>query len=376
MRQSITQKKLFFFFIGTTAELIKISPVFKAFKRRSIGFKIINSGQNTLNFDELKPIIGKHVASYTIRLKSIKLSKNLYIRFIIWMIKAFINHMLFFGNELRGIDRKKTFFIVHGDTISSLLGAIVSKVYRLRLVHIESGLRSYNFFEPFPEEFCRFIVSKLADIHFCPNTWAVNNLNKSRGIKINTIQNTLIESLSLGLKVNKSSKWEKMLNNKKFFLLILHRQEHILFKKELTKNFIKIITDSANNDLICVFVLHKLTEKFLKEEGILKKIKQNKNIFLFPRLPYIEFMQIMAKTEFIATDGGSNQEEAYYMGKPCLILRDATERIEGLGKNALLSHANVKIVRDFLKNYRKYQRKPVSFVTPPSKIIVDYLLKT
>lgn len=75
------------------------------------------------------------------------------------------------------------------------------------------------------------------------------------------------------------------------------------------------------------------------------------------------------------TDGGSNQEEAYYLGKPCLILRNTTERIEGLGKNALLAYGNVTIVTDFLKGWNKYKKRRVYISRVPSKIIADFLFK-
>ena len=361
-------------FIGTTAELIKLAPVIKELKKRKLDFKIVASMQNVLYLSELKPLIGEQSIYYKSILKPFKSPfNNEYLSFVFWAIKNLGNFILYFHNEFKGMEKKKIFFIVHGDTVSSLIGAIAAKINRTKLVHIESGLRSYNFFEPFPEELCRVIVSRLADIHFCPNPWSVNNLKNIGGIKINTGNNTLIEAFFNTLKIKTSSEIQKNITKRKFFILVLHRQEHILFKKDLTKKLLKIFTKYANRNLACVLVLHKLTEDFMKKEHLLDKIRSNKNLILVPRLPYLEFIHLMKKAEFLATDGGSNQEEAYYMGKPCLILRNVTERIEGLGENALLSHNDENIIRDFVKNYNKYQRKPAFFTTPPSKIIVDYL---
>lgn len=370
----IYMQKNIYFFIGTTAELIKLAPVIRELKKRKVNFKVIASNQNVLYFDELKPLLGKQNVYYKIVSKPIKFPKNVYLRFLIWIIKSLINSFLYFKNEFRDIEKRRTFLIVHGDTVSSLIGAIAAKLAGIRLVHIESGLRSFNFLEPFPEEFCRFIVSKLADVHFCPNSWAVNNLKNNNGVKVNTQQNTLIESLTVMLKTNNKLEHVKIFP-KKFFLLVLHRQEHILFKKNLTKFYLKQLTEYANEDLICILVLHKLTERFIKRQGLLSKLRKNKNIILVPRLPYDEFMHLMQKAEFIATDGGSNQEEAYYMGKPCLILRNRTERIEGLDKNAVLGRGDEHIIRSFLKNYRKYVKRPIKVSVLPSKIIVDYLMK-
>ncbi len=367
------KRKDIYFFIGTTAELIKLAPVIKELDKRGANFKIIASAQNSLQFNELKFFMGKQSAYYTLGVKPFKLP-NFYFRFVVWMIKAVGNFFLYFRNEFKGTDKRSSFFIVHGDTVSSLIGALVAKVHGIRLVHIESGLRSFDFFEPFPEEICRFIVSKLADIHFCPNSWAVNNLSKTSGMKINTHNNTLIETVSITLKNTKKADF-KPIQKRKYFVLVLHRQEHILFKKNLTKNVLNIFAEYANKDLVCVLVLHKLTEKFLRKEKLIDKLRKNKNIILIPRFPYTEFIHLMEDAEFIATDGGSNQEESYYLGKPCLILRNVTERTEGLGENTLLSHGDENIIHNFIQNYKKYKRKQIKYKIRPSKIIVDYLIK-
>lgn len=95
---------------------------------------------------------------------------------------------------------------------------------------------------------------------------------------------------------------------------------------------------------------------------------------MIPRLDYLNFIQLIKRTEFIATDGGSNQEEAYYLGKPCLILRDRTERIEGLGKNSVLCKGQENIIQYFLKNYKNFKREKIKSSIRPSKIIVNYLM--
>lgn len=366
--------KNIYFFIGTTAELIKLAPVIKELLKRKVNFKIISSNQNVLFSNELKPLLGKLKIHYKGMLKPYGLPlKNEYFRFFVWTIKILVNFILYFRNEFKILNKKNTFVIVHGDTVSSLIGTIAAKFNRVKLIHIESGLRSYNFLEPFPEELCRYFVSKFADIHFCPNSWAVNNLKKGKGKKINTLNNTLIETLNVISKTKLIIK--DFIPNRKFFILVLHRQEHMLLKKNLTKKYLEILTQYSNKNLACVLVLHKLTENFINKEFLIEKMRNHGNIFLVPRLPYAHFIKLMKKAEFIATDGGSNQEEAYYLGKPCLILRNVTERIEGLGKNAILSCGDENIIRDFLKNYKKYKKAPINIGAPPSRIIVDNLLK-
>ncbi len=366
-------KKTIYFFIGTTAELIKLVPVIREFKNKKADFRIITSGQNNVNFKLLEPLMGKQKAYNNFKVKPLRLPLGIYLKFVVWIIKAFTNYILFFRNEFKGMDKKNILFIVHGDTISALLGAVVAKIHGLKLVHIESGYRSFNFFEPFPEEFCRYIVSRLANILFCPNDWCLNNVKNNRGVKINTGQNTVYESCMGALKLKSGYKL-KQVSNEKFFLLILHRQEHMLFKKELAKRYINTLLSFAKPNMKCLFILHPLTENFLRGENMLEQIKKNPNILTVPRIPYIEFMKILSECEFIATDGGSNQQEAYYLGKPCLLLRKYTEQIEGLYSNATLAKDDLNIVRDFLENYKKKISKRVIVKLLPSKIVADTLL--
>lgn len=209
--------KQFIFFIGTTAELIKLAPIIKELKKRKANFKVITSNQNTVDFTEVKHIIGRQPVYYAFKLRPIKSPKNIVMGFLFWSIRSFINYILFFNHELSNIDKKNTFFIVHGDTVTAVLGSIIAKIYKVRLVHIESGLRSFNFLEPFPEELSRFIISQIADIHFCPNTWALNNLKSKKGVKINTKNNTLIETLNHSVKFNFNSTFRKDIFDKFFF---------------------------------------------------------------------------------------------------------------------------------------------------------------
>ena len=81
----------------------------------------------------------------------------------------------------------------------------------------------------------------------------------------------------------------------------------------------------------------------------------------------------MKNAEFIVTDGGSNQEESYYMGKPCLLLRTETERMEGLGHNVVISNFDSAVIDNFLCYYKLYQKEPISKTISPSQIIIDHL---
>ena len=354
----------FIFYIGTSAELIKLIPVIQAFNRNNINYKIISSGQTDLKEHELAPIL--EVTIDHVVIKRFQNQTSLF-NFGLWSLKCFISTVKEFIN-LTGTTR--TAIIVHGDTVTSLIGSLAGKLVGAKILHVESGLRSFNMLQPFPEEICRYITSYLADIHFCPNSWAVDNLKHHAGLKINTQQNTSLEMLTQSLKLDKIPQEIKSLN-KKYFLVILHRQENVMFKKKTSITIIKRIIAQASPELKCVFVMHKLTENFLNDAGLYNEILANKNIVSLSRKPYLEFIHIINNADFILTDGGSNQEETYYMGKPTLILRNVTERIEGLNENSILMKEDLQQLNTFISNYTEYRKEPIKQKTQsPSDIII------
>ena len=356
--------KKIYFFIGTTAELIKLFPVIRELEQRKVEFKIVTSGQTSVNFNEVSGWIKTTKPDIVLPQK---VNQSSMFFFLIWIIKTFLKAPFLLSKEFRNVDKSNSLFIVHGDTVSSLIGALVARLYRLKVVHIESGLRSFNFSEPFPEEISRFIISKFADVHFCPNKWSLNNLRLLAGQKINTFQNTFIESYMMA-SMKSSNFQKKRIGKGKYFVFVLHRQEHVVFKKKESRRLMEFVIDNAPSDLSCVFIKHATNSKLL---GSLSK---KKTIFQ-SRLAYTDFVHLLKGAEFLVTDGGGNQEEAYYMGLPCLLLRNHTERVEGLGENVVLSRNNKKTIESFLKHYRSFRRKEVRMKIRPSEIIIDYLLR-
>ncbi len=372
----MTTKQLYFF-IGTTAELIKLAPVIKELNRRKTSYKIITSGQNVVRFNELAGYIGSASIYYGFKQRPIGIRLPLTVGFIIWSVKAVVNYFLFFRHELRGRDRYDTYFIVHGDTVSSLLGAIIARIFHVTLVHVESGLRSHNFLEPFPEEMCRYIVSILADIHFCPNDWCKGNLAFVGGEKITTGENTLIETFWYAMKTRSDATFVKRIKKmrQKYCVLVAHRQEHVLFNKAKTEETVTYALGNMPQNMLCVFVVHDLSTSFVESLWVKMGNVLLDRVIFTRTLPYIDYMHLLKDAEFIVTDGGSNQEEMYYMGKPCLLFRNRTERTEGLGRNVVLSKNKKSAITNFLQKYKGYRYPPVKTDIHPSKIIADYLVK-
>jgi len=277
------------------------------------------------------------------------------------LLSALYNKKKIFKNDKKGI------VLVHGDAPPAFLGALIGNLSGIKVGHVESGLRSFNLFNPFPEEINRLLTFKLTDYYFCPDHLALNNLRRYNGKKINTRGNTLIDSLRLALK-NKN-KIKVKIPKESYAIVTTHRFENI-FKKRQFESIIEIVEDISKK-IKLLFILHPPTKKKLMEFGFMDRLIKNENIELRPRYNYFEFIKLIDKSEFLISDGGSNQEECFYLGKPCLILRNETERKEGLGKNAVLSKFNKKIIEDFVKDYKDYKKQGISEKISPSKIIVN-----
>ena len=120
-----------------------------------------------------------------------------------------------------------------------------------------------------------------------------------------------------------------------------------------------------------LFILHPITREKLAAFGLYRRLEQNPRVVLRPRYDYFTFIALMHRSRFLVSDGGSNQEEAFYMGKPCLLLRKATERTEGLDRNVVLSKYDLATIRAFVDNPGRWQFDPGDFGVSPCDVIVD-----
>lgn len=241
------KNKQIYFFLGTSAELIKLAPIIRELQVRKIKYKVISSGQNRINFEDLTGLIG--LIKPDIAFKE-KINRSSVFHFLFWTVKTLLISAVLLRKEFRGFKKRDLYFVIHGDTVSSSVGALIAKLYRIKLVHVESGDLSSNLFEPFPEEICRNINIRLADILFSPNKWAMGNLKDVRGVKINTQQNTLLESFVWAIKRKLIKK--NLLKNKKYYILIMHRQENVIFKKDWSRKTLEFIVKNADPNLDCL----------------------------------------------------------------------------------------------------------------------------
>lgn len=357
------------FILGTRAQLIKTAPLMVECIERGVPYRFIYLAQHKETMAEMmaafrlpRPdaIIGDFGYDIT---KSGTLA-----RWALEILRSGLKHRreLFPGSD-GGIA------VVHGDALPALLGALMAKSAGLKVAHVEAGLRSFNFAHPFPEELIRVLLWKfgLVDYYFCPNEWAMSNVAKYRGQKYNTFYNTLYDSLQLALNADFSDAARLNIPVEKYAVVSIHRFETIA-RRDRLKQVVDVVTKISARIPI-LFVLHPPTKVALQESGLYEPLSDAPNLHLRPRYKYHDFVKILARSEFVVTDGGSNQEECYYLGHPCLLLRHVTERTEGLGENVVISGFDSHIVNDFIDNYPRLKQNRFDADSSPSRLIISTL---
>lgn len=222
--------------------------------------------------------------------------------------------------------------LVHGDTSTTLNGALAAFYNQKVIGHVEAGLRTGDIYSPFPEEANRKLTGAIATMHFAATESNKNNLAKENITKnVYITGNTVIDAL-LSV-VNKEHKFENEtinkidFNNKKVVLLTAHRRENW---GEPMKDIFAAVRQliESNNNVDVIFPMHKnpLIRSLAKSsfEGI------EDRIHLIEPLEYVDFANLMAKCYLIMTDSGGIQEEAPALGKPVMVLRTETERPEAI----------------------------------------------
>jgi UDP-N-acetylglucosamine 2-epimerase (non-hydrolysing) len=258
--------------------------------------------------------------------------------------------------------------IVQGDATSSLAGAISSFHHKIPIAHIEAGLRTFDKYFPYPEEINRCLISHLADYHFAPTTNAANNLRNENipSKNIFVVGNTTIDSQLLALefvKRNEELVYKKLSQidfTKKLILVTCHRREN--FGEPLIQicNALNEIV-KLHSDVLIVFPVH-LNPNI---RNVAYSLLQSPKIILLEPLDYPSLQFLMLKSLIILSDSGGIQEEAPTLGKPVLVLREKTERVEsvnlgiskvvGTKKENILHWVNLLLTNDEI--YKEMARK-------------------
>jgi len=320
------------FIFGTRPEAIKMAPVIIEFKKRITGFEpiVCVTAQHRQMLDQVLRIFE---ISPEYDLNTMKEGQDLF------DITA--------GTLLRLrkilLDEKPDLILVQGDTTSAFAGGLAAYYLRIPVGHIEAGLRTYDKYSPFPEEVNRRLLSGLSDLHFAPTEWAKANLMKEGVFPQNiwVTGNTVIDALlmiSENHKVNMDGdRWRDYFQSlqlladewgsrKKVILVTGHRRENFGRGFEEICRALRDVAEQRE-DVIIVYPVHLNPNVRKPVERLLSGLR---NVHLVAPLDYEPFVWLMSKSYLIVTDSGGVQEEAPSLGKPVLVIRDTTERPEGV----------------------------------------------
>ena len=371
-------KKKALFIFGTRPEAIKMAPVVLYFKKFSndIETRVCVTAQHREMLDQVLHFFDI-VPDYDLDL----MKKNQDLHHLSARILTSLKPVL--------DSYKPNYVFVHGDTTTTMMSSIAAFYSGIKVGHIEAGLRTFDKYQPFPEEINRQLTGRLTDFHFAPTEQAKENLIVENIEKENILLtgNTVIDALFQGLEKLEKYKdaeiehLENLLDFKKRIILVTgHRREN------LGEGFIRIckaLQEIAikHPDVQIVYPVH-LNPKVQKPVYELLGIVPN--ISLISPLGYPAFLWLMSKSFFIITDSGGIQEEAPSLGKPVLVMRDTTERPEaveagtvilvGTNENKIISQAE-KLLTD-KEHYNQMQKSHNPYGDgKASKRIFDFINK-
>ncbi|MGE1101424.1 non-hydrolyzing UDP-N-acetylglucosamine 2-epimerase [Peribacillus simplex] len=231
-------------------------------------------------------------------------------------------------------DIKPDIVLVHGDTTTTFIASLAAFYNKIKIGHVEAGLRTWNKHSPFPEEMNRQLTGVLADLHFAPTKRAAENLlaeNKNNDY-IHITGNTVIDALKTTIQKDYMHPILSGLNGDKMLLMTVHRRENIGKPMEGIFRSVKRLLDE-HGDIQVVFPIHKNP---VVREIAHEIFNDNDRLHIIEPLEVIDFHNFAARSHLILTDSGGVQEEAPSLGVPVLVLRDTTERPEGIDAGTLL----------------------------------------
>ena len=277
---------------------------------------------------------------------------------------------------------KPNIVLVHGDTTTTLSGSLAAFYNQVAVGHVEAGLRTYDKYSPFPEEVNRQVTGVIADMHFAPTEVSKNNLLRE-GKKEETIYvtgNTAIDALKTTVKDDYYHPIFDKIGNDKMILLTAHRRENL---GEPMKNMFRAIKRIVEefDDIQVVYPVHLNP---LVREAADEVLGDNNKVHLIEPLEVLDFHNFLNKSYIIMTDSGGIQEEAPSLGKPVLVLRDTTERPEGVNAGTLKlagtdEETIYNLTKELLTDKNEYDR--MSKASNPygdglaSKYIVDAIIE-
>ena len=315
------QKNMVIF--GTRPEAIKLFPVIDALTRYSdMRTEVLVSGQHRQMLDQVLAISGI-MPDYDLDLMQPGQSLDALTARLLEAIGSVLD------------TAKPDRVIVQGDTATAMVGALAAYYRKIPVSHVEAGLRSRDIYRPWPEEVNRKIIGTIADQHFAPTAVSAEAL-RSEAVPANRVfvtGNTVIDALHWVTKriaqnpslANKLAPLEARFLGRKIIGITTHRREN--FGNSMGNIAAAIAVIAARDDVACIFPVHMNPNVRAIMDAALGNLP---NVALIEPLDYPNFAHLLSISHIMLTDSGGVQEEAPALGKPVLVLRDTTERPEGI----------------------------------------------
>jgi UDP-N-acetylglucosamine 2-epimerase len=299
---------------GTRPEYIKINPLIDKFKLNNVNYKILFTGQH-------KDIVNKE-SDYVLNFKEYSGNR---------LNNILINCLLIPDEWFKDIE----YVLVQGDT-TSVLGISLSAFHqKVKVIHLESGLRTYDLENPYPEELNRQVVSRVSNINFCPTEQNLTNLLNEQVIgKSYVVGNTVLDNL---LQYKDRCEY----GNK--ILVTLHRREN----HELIQEWFSVIDELSKEYPQYEFIL-----PIHPNPNVSKYRNLLTNVTVIDPLSHEELIEILIKCSLVITDSGGLQEECSFFNKKCLVCRNTTERQESVDKSSFLINSPKNLKKEFEHHLR------------------------
>ena len=326
---------------GTRPEAIKLAPVYDEMLRRSDRIRLIccTTGQHRELLDQVLDLFAIQT-DYDLNI--LKEDQGLF-HITVSVLK---------GIEEILLKEKPDIVVVQGDTTSSFVAALAAFYLRIPVAHVEAGLRSYDRFQPYPEEVNRTFISHIADLNFCPTPRAAENLlreqiaSESIHVTGNTVIDALLQTKRFVEHHGATNQYLKDLDlpSGRMILVTGHRREN--FGEGLANLSLAILELVEQfDDVVAVYSVHPNPNVRRQVDAILSS---HERIKVIPPPDYVRFVALMNRAFFIITDSGGIQEEAPSLKKPVLVARNVTERPEAVecGAAVLVGTDREKIMRE------------------------------
>ena len=360
---------MIFCIYGTTAEVIKLAPVLARLQQRGERFVGLCTGQHVETIPPLLDQLGLPQPDIWLgrgnKGRDLSLSRQV----PSWSLQVAVRFVAQYRSLRRMMKRStaSNLLLIHGDTFTTILGALMGRALRIPVGHIEAGVRSFTLRHPFPEELIRRVTSRLARLHFAPGDIATSNLANVAGTAVNTRMNTVQDSLEMVPEVV-DHRLPPLPPH--FGIVSLHRFE-LIGDRKLLGRILRLLSDHAS-EIPLLFVDHPITVAKIEQYG-LGSLFDDKNFIRIPKLSYFAFVTLVKKCEFAVTDSGGLQQESYCLDLPCLVHRAAVETFDGVGKNVVVSGLDVAVVEEFLSDPGRYRSGARPEGPSPSDIIIEHL---